>query len=175
MNFADEEVAAPLHALVKIGAIRDLDEGILPQRLNITGNLPILQKNESIVWGFAGVSLHEFRTKTSYVGGSQGVSLRIMKGVYYRIGAYKGERLESTHLKHIDDGMLFLTNKNLYFVGAIKSHRLPYPKIVAAKLYLDGLQITRESVNPKPQVFVFEDAEFAINLLSRLVAYPDRP
>ena len=49
------------------------------------------QKGEQIVWAFPGADYLEDKTKRQYVGGSQGVSIRVMKkAVYYRVGAFKG-------------------------------------------------------------------------------------
>jgi hypothetical protein len=93
-----------------------------------------------------------------------------MKGVYYRAGAHKGERIQTEHLAHQDYGALFITNKNLYYSGGTKSFRIPYSKIVAIKLYNDGLQVTRESVTPKPHYFLFDEAAFAANLISRVAS-----
>lgn len=170
-SFNDDEILDPLRSLIKIGTLRDLDEGKLPNRLKFENGLPInLQKDDSVVWVFGGVGLSQIKTKTSYVGGSHGVSVRIARGVYYRVGAHKGQRVQTEHLVPQDSGALIISGKHLYFSGETKSFRIPYSKIVAIKLYSDGLQVTRESVNPKPHYFLFGEAAFAANLISRIAS-----
>lgn len=170
-SFGDNEIIQPLRNIIKLGTLRDLDEGTMPKRLRFEDGLPInLQKDESVIWAFGNVGLSQIKTKTSYVGGSHGVSLRIMKGVYYRVGASRGERIQTEHLLKQDAGALFISSKHIYFAGGTKSFRIPYAKIVAIKLYNDGLQVTRESVNPKPHYFIFDEAAFAANLISRVAS-----
>lgn len=62
--------------------LKDIDKGVIPQRVEVVGHLPFnLQKTEKLVWLFRDVEYHEVRTRTEYVGGSQGVSFRVAKGV----------------------------------------------------------------------------------------------
>ena len=49
-----------------------------------------LMKSEDLVWVFKDVDYFVEKTRTHYKGGSQGVSVRVMKGVYYRTGGFKG-------------------------------------------------------------------------------------
>jgi hypothetical protein len=90
-----------------------LDNGVIPHYAQITGPMPInLQKGEQIIWLFNNVSYHAVRTKTRYVGGSHGVSIRIAKGLYYRVGAFKGERVQTKNLVLEGIGALVITNKS---------------------------------------------------------------
>jgi|WetSurSiteA1Bulk_404760.scaffolds.fasta_scaffold06118_2 hypothetical protein len=89
----------------KAGVLRDVLNGVIPHGMVVHGNLPInLQKGEKVVWGFPGSRYLEDKTRRHYEGGSQGISVRIMKGVYYRIGAFKGYPVENTERVHIDTG-----------------------------------------------------------------------
>ena len=54
-----------------------------PERVNVTGDLPLnLGRDEKIIYVFADTTYFTMRSKTQYVGGSHGVSFRVMKGVY---------------------------------------------------------------------------------------------
>jgi hypothetical protein len=73
--------------VVKSAAIRDLLNGVIPKRVSFDGNLSLnLQKGEQIVWAFDHSEYLEDRTRRQYVGGSRGVSVRVMRGVYYHVG-----------------------------------------------------------------------------------------
>ena len=63
--------------VVKGAVIRDLLNGIVPQRVKVTGGLPFnFMASEQLVWVFTGVKYLEDKTRRHYVGGSSGVSVR---------------------------------------------------------------------------------------------------
>lgn len=153
----------------KAAVLRDVLNGVIPQRISVDGNLPInLQKGEQIVWAFSGSKYLEDKTRRQLVGGSQGVSVRVMKGVYYRVGAFKGQAVEHTERVHIDTGWVVVTNKNIYFAGPRKSVRLPYAKIVSFEPFSDGIGVMRDTATAKPQIFVTGDGWFTYNLVTNL-------
>ncbi len=155
--------------LVKATIIRELLEGKIPQVAKIDGNIPFnLQKNEQIVWLFNDAKYYEERTYTRYGGAYSGVSIRVMKGVYYRTGAFKGNPVVTSNIVHIDDGQVAITDKHIYFAGSKKAFRVPYNKIVAFKPYNDGLGIQRDAQSAKPQIFVVDDGWFIHNLVVNL-------
>lgn len=155
--------------LVKGAILRDIMEGRLPMRIKIDGNLPFnLQKSEKIVWVFQDVNYYEEKTRTRYVGGSQGVSIRIAKGVYYRNSAFKGERIQTSETVRADTGLLGVTNKHIYFAGPVKRFRIAYNKIVCFEPFSDGIGVQRDAQTAKPQSFQTGDGWFAYNLITNL-------
>lgn len=153
-----------------MGAVlRQVVEGEIPQRQKVEGNLPFnFQKSEERVWVFDGVTLYEERTRTRFEGGSTGVSVRVAKGVYLRQSAFRGHPVSTTELTYIDDGLLALTTKHLYFAGGRKSYRTPYAKIVSFQSYNDGLGVQRDAMTAKPQVYKLTHGWFAYNLARNL-------
>lgn len=163
------ESAGGLTKLVKASVLRDVLQGKIPQNVNVSRNPGInLQKTEQLVWLFEDCAYLEDRVRRHYVGSSQGVSVRIMKGVYYRIGAFKGHPVERTERVEVDKGSLALTTKNVYFMGAAKSLRIPYDKIVSFQPYSDGVGVMRDAANAKLQLFVTGDGWFSYNLAANL-------
>lgn len=155
--------------VAKAGVLRDLLEGKLPERVTIEGNLPFnFQKNEKVVWLFNGVAYLEDKTRTQYVGRSSGASIRICKGVYYRVGAFQGQPVSRTERVHVDTGGMAVTNKYVYFGGIRKSLRIAHSKIVSFIPYTDGVGIMRDATNAKQQVFVTGDGWFTYNLLANV-------
>lgn len=156
-----------LSKTAKAGAIRDLLEGKVPTRFSIDGNLSInFLKSEHIIWAFPNSSYLEDKTRRTYVGGSRGISVRVMKGVYYRVGSFKGKALETTERVHVDDGWVVITDKNIYFSGSKKSVRVPYKKIISFEPFSDGFGIMRDTSTAKPQLFVTGDGWFSYNLVT---------
>jgi hypothetical protein len=155
--------------LVKGAVLRDIMDGNLPERMKIDGGLPFnLQKSEKVVWVFQSVNYYEEKTRTRYVGGSQGVSVRIAKGLYYRTGAFKGERVQTSETVHADTGLLGVTNKHIYFAGPSKRFRIAYNKIVTFEPFSDGIGVQRDAQTAKPQSFQTGDGWFTYNLITNL-------
>ncbi|HFD31379.1 MAG TPA: hypothetical protein ENJ28_01510 [Gammaproteobacteria bacterium] len=155
--------------LVKGAVLRDILDGNLPERVRIDGSLPFnLQKTEKVVWVFQNVDYYEEKTRSRYVGGSQGVSIRIAKGLYYRAGAFKGERVQTSETIHADTGLLGVTNKHIYFAGPSKRFRINYNKIVAFEPFSDGIGVQRDAQTAKPQSFSTGDGWFTYNLITNL-------
>ncbi len=155
--------------LVKSAILRDLSQGIILQRQQIDGVIPFnLQKSETLVWVFKGVQYFEEKTRTHYRGGSRGVSFRVMKGVYYRVGDFKGERVQTSETVLIDTGLLGITTKHIYFAGPQKRFRIRFDKIVSFDAYSDGIGVMRDAQTAKPQSFLTGDGWFTYNLIVNL-------
>ncbi len=155
--------------IVKSAVIRDLLNGAISIRMTFAANLPFnLQKGEEIVWLFDKSDYLEDITRRQYVGGSRGVSVKIMKGVYYHVGAFKGQTVERTQRTHVDTGMVAVTNQNLYFDGTTKSFRIPYSKIVSFEPFSDAIGVMRDTKTAKHQFFVTRDGWFTYNLVTNL-------
>ena len=154
---------------IKAAVLRDILNGVIPQRMSVEGSLPInFQKGEQIVWAFSGSEYLEDKTRRQFVGASKGVSVRIMKGVYYKVGAFKGEPVEHTERVHVDTGWVVVTDKNIYFTGSRKSVRIPYAKIVSFEPFSDGVGIMRDAASAKTQIFITGDGWFTYNLVTNL-------
>ena len=155
--------------LVQGGVLRDILEGIIPKRVKIEGDLPFnFQKTEKLIWLFRNVDYYEQRKRTKYVGGSQGVSIRLAKGVYYRTSAFKGERVETSETVHADTGLFAVTDRYIYFSGDIKKFRIKFDKIIEIEPYRNGIGIQRDAASAKPQSFVTGDGWFIYNLITNV-------
>lgn len=169
LSQSDLDGNGALTKIAKAAVLRDVLDGKIPQRMAVYGTFPInFHKGEKVIWAFSESKYLEDKTRRHYVGGSQGVSIRIMKGVYYRVGAFKGHPVESTERVHVDTGWVVVTDKNIYFAGPRKSLRLPYGKIVSFEPFSDGVGVMRDATTAKPQIFVTGDGWFTYNLVTNL-------
>lgn len=168
LNEADLDKSGALSKIVKAGVLRDLMEGKIPQR--VSGDVGVglnLQKGEQIIWAFPQTEYLEYKTKRTYIGGSQGISIRVMKGIYYRTGVFRGHPVEHTeHISH-GAGLMVLTNKHIYYHGA-KTFRIPFTKIVSCEPFSNGVGVTRDAANAKMQSFVTGDGWFTYNIISNI-------
>lgn len=85
------------------------------------GQLPVydvpltLQRGEQCHF-VSRASWHELRTRTvrvDYAGPT--ASIRICKGVRYRVGSITPRRITKEELTHIDDGTVYITSKRIIF------------------------------------------------------------
>ena len=170
-SITKDELNAPdaFPRLVKATALRDLTQGKVPHRFTLTGNLPLnLQKDETLVWAFANTRYFEEKTHREYVGGSAGVSVRVMKGLYLHTSAFHGNPIDVTTRQQVDSGLFAVTNKNIYFAGAHKSMRIPFAKIVSFQSYTDGIGLVRDAATARQQAFLTGDGWFTYNLITHL-------
>jgi len=153
----------------KAAVLRRVMEGNVPENVVIDGGMPVnLQRGEKPVWVFNGCQYLEDIVRRQVVGRSQGMSFRVMSGVYYRVGGFKGEAVSTIERKNLGTGMLVVTDKNLYFVGPGKTTRIPYAKVVSFTPYSDAVGVMRDAATAKPQFFVVDDPWFAFNLITNL-------
>lgn len=155
-----------IYRVVQLIFLKDLQKGEKPNF--IIDDAPIvLTKGEFFVWLYRDITAYEEKTRSQWVGGSSGVSVRICKGVYYRMGQSKGQKVSTQYLDEIGRGVLVLTNKNMVFYSPMRSVKIPYKNIVALIPYSDGLEIQRQT-NQKRLVLTGLDSWFIMNLLSTI-------
>ena len=155
--------------LVQASVIRDVTQGIVPQRQNIEGRVPFnLMKSETLVWVIQDVDYLETVVRWERRGSSHGVSIRVARGIYYSPRQSRSRPIEWEETVHQDTGVLGLTTKHLYFAGAKKKFRVQYDRIVSFDPYDDGFGIMRDAQSAKPQTFRTGDGWFPYNLATNL-------
>lgn len=156
--------------VIMSAVLRDLAEGVIPEsRVNIQDRLPFLfQKSEKPIWCFQNVEYYEQKTRTEYVGGSHGISVRLAKGLYYRTSSYRGRPVKIEEMKYAGTGSLVITSKHIYFGSDLKKFKIPFRKIISITPYNDGIGLHKEGVSAKPQIFKNVDSWFVHNAISYL-------
>ena len=166
---AQADRSGALTTLVKAGAIRDLTEGVIPQRQSIQSRIPFnLMKSEKLVWVFQNVAYLEDVTRREMHGSSRGLTIRVARGIYYRPSTFKSRVVEWDETVRLDTGLMGLTTKHIYFAGDTKRFRVRYDRIVAFEPYSDGIGIMREAQTAKPQTFITNDGWFTYNMATNL-------
>jgi len=111
----------------------------------IQTDVPVmLKQGEGAYVNLNGIQYVEERTRSTYVGGTRGVSFRLMKGVSIRTGGFKAERVPVTEKVELDRGRFIVTNKRVIFVGPRKNVSFPVNKILEIHEYSDGISISRQ-------------------------------
>ena len=84
-------------------------------------------------------------TRRERRGTSQGVSIRVARGLYYWPSTFRSRPIEWEETVHADTGLLGLTTKHIYFAGPKKKFRVRYDRTVSLEPYDDGFGIMRDA------------------------------
>ena len=93
----------------------------------------VQKKGELILWTGTAIFHEAGRTPTRYSGRSQGISIPIVAGIRYRVGAHGGTIIPGEEMQmDKEQGMVKLTNQRLIFVGPNNSTEWAFSKFLAA-------------------------------------------
>jgi hypothetical protein len=127
-----------------------------------------LQKGETCFW--SGVAeWHELRTRTVRVNYSGPVvSIRIMKGLYWRATSVTPSRVTREELHRLDGGSLYLTSKRILLTGAHKGYQLRYSGVLGIEVFSDAIRV--EKASGRSPVLVLRDPEIPAAILAAIMA-----
>lgn len=163
----DAYITQPKLQLARFRLLAEIQEGNLPttQVVNV-----ILQKGEQAHWAEAGSILEERVVGRRYQGGSSGVSIRIAKGVSYRVGAHRGNIVTDKAVVPVSVGELIITNKRTIFRGDNKSFALSIAKLLDVAFFTNGVKLTDDKGKPRTVMFkTKENVDIVGAVLSRVI------
>jgi hypothetical protein len=91
-------------------------------------------------------SWHELRTRTtsvSYAGPV--VSIRIAKGIRYRLGNVTPIRHTKEELTLIDSGSIYITDRRVIFTGSKRNSTLRFTSLLGFTPYTDGVELEKST------------------------------
>lgn len=155
LSISDNEIVNEKKEIDRLRLMSRIKNGDIPP---ITVVNLVLQKGEIGYWSEPSTLVEEKVINRRYEGGSSGVSFRVMKGVSYRVGSYRGRTITDMGKVVVDDGDLIITSKRLIFRGRNKSFGILLGKLLDIHFFKDGLQVT-EANKSKPRMFGFRGSE----------------
>lgn len=120
----------------------------------------VLRRGEVQYSAIPGQMLEERVVSRRTVGASHGVSIRLMKGVSYRVGQSRGEMISESGIVPVSVGDFVITNQRLIFSGDRKSFNTTYDKILDYELFSDGIRLSTTN-KQKPTTLQFYSRESA--------------
>jgi hypothetical protein len=91
------------------------------------------KKGELVLWSGNGIYHEAGRGASTYVGGSQGVSIPLVAGIRYRVGGFKGRVVPGEAMQiDKDQGFVKLTNQRLIFSGPIATAEWSFSKLLSS-------------------------------------------
>jgi hypothetical protein len=126
-----------------------LFEEVMAARINDgrpieSGSAPLMtQPGETAFYPTFSVALMKEVVDREFRGGAHGVSVRIAKGVTYRVGQVRGHSAAvGSHLEAQDYGDLVVTDRRAVFMGNKKTLEYRRDRLVGLAQYTDGLRLS---------------------------------
>lgn len=146
LDLSDEDVHATDAELARLRLLTLIQAGELPV-IDVPGLL--LQRGEVAHWATDADLLEERVLRRSYQGGSRGTTIRVMKGVSFRVRATRGQMVSESGIVPVSTGRLVITSKRVLFLGNPKGFTVRLDKVLGVEMYADGLQIMDDKGNPR--------------------------
>lgn len=144
-----------------------IDKGILPEIKDHNFNI-LFKKGEILHWGVDAV-LRKYKTVTNRINYAGPIgSIKIMKGVRFRIGSLGFVPSTKEHLIEEDCGYMWLTNKRIGFKGQRKSFTLDFTKLLCFELTNAGLELTKEGKNI-PYIIGLKEYDIPCLLIDQII------
>ena len=105
----------------------------------------ILKRAEEPVLVLSNITFKEPRAVRTSVGGYGGPTIRIAKGISFKLGGASSRSVSHDEIKAIDKGTLTITNKRLIFTGSMKTLNYNLSKILSITDFKDGIAIQRDN------------------------------
>lgn len=105
----------------------------------------ILKRAEEAVLILPNITLKEPRAVRTSVGGYAGPTIRIAKGISFRLGSGTSRSVSHDEITSIDKGTLTITNKRLIFTGSMKTLNYNLSKILSITEFKDAIGIQKEN------------------------------
>jgi len=146
LGIQDALVQGTQQELARLRLLTEISDGHLP---STTVSGLVLQRSETAHWCEPATLLEERVVRRRYEGGTSGVSIRIMKGVSYRVGGYRGHSVAETGIVPVSTGDLVITSKRIVFNGDRKSFALKFDKLLGVEPYVDGIRLSAATGKPR--------------------------
>jgi len=105
------EAANSVADQIRSGEIKTLADDVLLTDINLK-----LKRGEDLLFRIP-ATFSKVKNVSRYQAGTAGTTLRVAKGVSFRLGGMKGKMVSSSELTSIGDGHLVITNQRVIFTG----------------------------------------------------------
>lgn len=148
--------------------LRLIQQGVFPV-LYINGI--VLTTNEIAHFIVPAKIIEERVINQGYQGSSSGVSIRVAKGVSFKVGQSRGRLIKETGVVPVDAGDVILTNKRVLYKGQRKSFSFAFSDLMGYQIYTDGMDFVPNKGKPvQLAIDCVYDSDAFLLMLAMLIA-----
>ena len=114
-----------------------------------------LEAGEAVYACLPRTTLMEPHSVRTYRAGSNGVSIRVAKGLSFRLGGMAGRGESHEELRLLDVGTLILTSERLIFIGSVRTKNISFADLLALEAYTDALRVSHVGKS-KPEIYALD-------------------
>lgn len=164
-----KDIAFDQASFNKFYSLALIDKGILPIVASGNHNLNLIFKTGEILHYGQNATLRKLKNVTTRVNysGLTG-SVKIMRGLRYRVGSIKVGCETNEIYAPEDTGGFYLTNQCIGFLGSRKQFSIPYEKIGSFEIGPGGLRIFKDG-KETPYIVTLDDYEVSLAIISNLL------
>ncbi|MBI2912653.1 MAG: hypothetical protein HYY03_01895 [Chloroflexi bacterium] len=138
-------------------------------RLPVLPSPRIILKKAEVAHAEMAADLLKEVVHREYRGGYSGVSFRVVKGVRFHTGGFRGKSVVvGTSLQTEDSGVLTVTSQRAVFAGQRASIEMPYSKLLTLNVFNDGIQF-HLSNRKKAPLFKLENGQVIAAMVNAAV------
>lgn len=119
-----------------------------------------------LIWEDLNVSFTTTKTQQQYSEGSSGFSIKIAKGVYYRLDRNRGFGKSREVLDKLGPGYLIVTNQHIYIGAFRKNLKVPLAKLISVTPFDNEVRIFFEGNDGRPFYAEVDYPQFWANIIA---------
>lgn len=164
-----EQTGVNLNLFRKYANLATIETGVLPDVTDADTSLNIIFKDGERLHYRVSSLLRKVRrvTKSVQYGGLT-ASIKITKGLRYRMGSLNVGRTTSEILAVEDNGIFYITSQRIGYHGQRKQFSVPYNKVSSLELRSDGLYLFKEG-KEQPYIITLDDYDVALAITSFII------
>jgi len=168
-NLSKSDIAFNQDNFNKFYTLALVDKGVLPTIENGQSEVNIVFKEgEALHWAVAASLMKRKKVTTRVNYGGLTGSVKIMKGVRYRVGSIGVSSVSKEIMDTEDSGAFYITNQRIGYIGYRKQFSFPFKKIGSLELRSDGLHIFKDG-KEAPYILDLRDYEVPLAMISSIL------
>ena len=172
-NLTKTDIAFNQDSFNKYYTLALVDKGVLPTIDNAQAEVNIVFKEGEVLhWAVAASMMKRKKVTTRINYGGLTASVKIMKGVRYRVGSMGVQSVSKEIMDTEDTGVFYITNQRVGYIGYRKQFSFPFKKIGSLELRSDGLHIFKDG-KEAPYILELRDYEVPLAMISLILNKAD--
>jgi|GEM_PF-2681699 len=162
LNLMDEDIKEELEKIAELTILREVQNGRLPEITREEAGRYLILMSDEVCHCLTNAELYKKVVKRDR-GYYHGLSFRVAKGVYYRIGSYTAPKIKEEVVK-VDEGIIGITNRRFLFIGKQTDIEIPLEKLLNIEVFQDAFTIHRKG-RKQPEYFAVDKPKLIAGIL----------